>query len=92
MQVNSIKQWPRRLPLIAPYLLLAAMATPRRITEITTRTWIHGRDELKSGWEGDGTIRSANNDTATFEWFAQYIQYFAAVFRQFIEKEYAAMS
>ena len=91
MQINTVEQGAGCLALITPYLFFVATTPARRITKIATRTGVHCRHQLKPGRKGDAALRTTDHNSATFQRLSQYIQHLAAVFWQFVQKQYSGM-
>lgn len=91
LHVDPVQQRPRDAALVMLYHVRAAAASAGRMAVIAARAGVHRGDQLETGGKFGLARRPRDRDAARFHWFAQHFEHAAFEFRQFIEKQHAAV-
>jgi hypothetical protein len=89
--IETVGQGPGYTRPMPGHLGFGADARSLRVTGITARTWVHGANQCKSGWERHTMLRPSNDHLSVFKGLSQSIKERSRHFLQFIEEEHAVM-
>jgi len=91
MQVDAIEQRTGDARAIAAHLVGRAATAAVGIAEISARTGVHGRDQLKARRKIRLARGARNGDRARFQRFAQHLEHAPVELRQLIQKQHAVV-
>ena len=91
VHIDTVQQRAGDLGAITGDAIGRAVTTPRYVALITTRTGVHGRNELKRCRELGLAGRARDHDMPGLQRLAQHFQHLVIKLGQLVEKQHAAM-